>query len=220
MLVILLGPPGAGKGTQAEEIVDRYKLTHISTGDILRASIKKGTSLGKQAKEYLDQGELVPDEVVVNIVKERLKEPDCQSGALLDGFPRTLEQAHQLQQVLEDMGRGLNSVIYIEVGEDELVSRLTGRRICRECGATYHLKFNPPQVRNVCDQCGGELYQREDDSLETVKQRLNVFKEQTEPLVAYYQERGLLDTVDGNQDINEVFREIQEVLDQRQEELR
>ena len=213
MLVILLGAPGAGKGTQAEQIVDRYKLTHISTGDILRASIKKGTSLGQKAKEYLDKGELVPDEVVVEIVKERLKEPDCESGALLDGFPRTVEQAQQLDQVLQEMGRELNAVIYITVDEEELISRLTGLRICRECGATYHMKFNPPQVRNVCDQCGGELYQREDDTVDTVKQRIKVFREQTEPLSNFYQEKGLLFKVEGNQDIQEVFNQIKDILD-------
>jgi len=213
MLIILLGAPGAGKGTQAEEIVNRYKLTHVSTGDILRSSIKKGTSLGKKAKEYLDRGELVPDEVVVEIVKERLNEPDCQSGALLDGFPRTEEQADQLNLVLQEMKKEVSAVIYIEVNEEELVSRLTGRRICRECGATFHLKFNPPQVRNVCDQCGGELYQREDDSMETVKQRLKVFREQTEPLVDFYKREGLLYSVDGNKEIDQVFTYIKEILD-------
>ncbi len=213
MLVILLGAPGAGKGTQAEMIVERYKLTHISTGDILRASIKKETELGKQAKDYLDKGELVPDEVVVKIVEERLKEPDCQAGALLDGFPRTVEQAKSLEEVLEGMQRKIDYVIYIEVTEDELISRLTGRRICRDCGATYHLKFNPPQVRNVCDQCGGELYQREDDSMETVKQRIKVYREQTEPLIEYYRRKSLLHAVDGDQDINKVHQQLQEVLD-------
>jgi len=216
MLVILLGAPGAGKGTQAEEIVDRYRLTHISTGDILRASIKKGTELGKKAKDYLDKGELVPDEVVVEIVKERLKEPDSQSGALLDGFPRTIEQARQLSGVLEELGRKIDGVIYIDVDEEELISRLSGRRICRECGSTYHLKFNAPKVRNVCDQCGGELYQREDDSVETVKQRINVFREQTEPLIDFYQDKGLLYPVDGNKDIEQVFSQVKEMLDNKQ----
>ena len=216
MLVILLGAPGAGKGTQAEEIVDRYRLTHISTGDILRASIKKGTELGKKAKDYLDKGELVPDEVVVEIVKERLKEPDSQSGALLDGFPRTIEQARQLSGVLEELGRKIDGVIYIDVDEEELISRLSGRRICRECGSTYHLKFNAPKVRNVCDQCGGELYQREDDSVETVKQRINVFREQTEPLIDFYQDKGLLYSVDGNKDIEQVFSRVKEILDNKQ----
>lgn len=215
MLVILLGAPGAGKGTQAEYIADRYKLTHVSTGDILRASIKKGTELGKKAKEYLDRGDLVPDEVVVKIVEERLKEPDCQTGALLDGFPRTVEQADTLDQVLADMGSGVDAVLYIDVSEEELISRLTGRRICRDCGATYHLKFNPPQVRNVCDQCGGELYQREDDSMETVKQRIKVYREQTEPLIDKYRKKELLYPVDGDKEIEQVFKQIEEILDQK-----
>ncbi len=215
MLVILLGAPGAGKGTQAEYIADRYKLTHVSTGDILRASIKKGTELGKKAKEYLDRGDLVPDEVVVKIVEERLKEPDCQTGALLDGFPRTVEQADTLDQVLADMGSDVDAVLYIDVSEEELISRLTGRRICRDCGATYHLKFNPPQVRNVCDQCGGELYQREDDSMETVKQRIKVYREQTEPLIDKYRKKELLYPVDGDKEIEQVFKQIEEILDQK-----
>ena len=217
MMIILLGAPGAGKGTQAEEIVDRYRLIHVSTGDILRASIKKGTPLGEKAKDYLDRGELVPDEVVVNIVQERLKEPDSQTGALLDGFPRTVEQALQLKQVLQDMKRDIAAAIYIDVNEEELISRLTGRRICRECGATYHLKFHPPQVRNVCDQCGGELYQRVDDSMETVQQRLKVFREQTEPLIDFYNKEGVLFTVDGNAEVEQVFGRIKEVLDNQQE---
>ena len=213
MIVILLGPPGAGKGTQSEMLIDRYKLTHISTGDILRSSVKKGTELGNKAKEYMDKGELVADEIIVGIVEERLQEPDCESGALLDGFPRTVVQARSLEKVLEGLGRSLSLVLYIDVDEEELISRLTGRRVCRECGASYHLKFNPPQVRNVCDQCGGELYQREDDSLDTVKQRVDIYKEQTEPLINYYKNNGQLQKVDGNQDINEVNEQICQIID-------
>lgn len=214
MLVILLGPPGAGKGTQAEHMVDRYKLTHISTGDILRSSVKRGTALGKKAREFMDKGELVPDDVVVGIVKERLEEPDCASGALLDGFPRTVGQAHSLEEVLAKTFMNIDAVIYIDVKEDELISRLTGRRVCRECGSTYHLKFNPPQVRNVCDQCGGELYQREDDTLETVRQRIEVYRNQTEPLIDFYREKGLCYLINGNQEISQVFEAINKTLDQ------
>ncbi len=213
MIVILLGPPGAGKGTQAERIIDHHKLTHVSTGDILRSSVKKGTELGNKAKEFMDKGELVSDDIIIGIVEERLKEPDCKSGALLDGFPRTVVQARSLDKVLEKMERSIKAVIYIDVDEEEIISRLTGRRICRECGASYHLKFNPPQVRNVCDQCGGGLYQREDDSFETVKQRISVYQEQTEPLINYYEKNNLLEKVDGNQDIDEVFKEIKKILE-------
>jgi len=213
LIVILLGPPGAGKGTQAERIIDHHKLTHVSTGDILRSSVKKGTELGNKAKEFMDKGELVSDDIIIGIVEERLKEPDCKSGALLDGFPRTVVQARSLDKVLEKMGRSIKAVIYINVDEEEIISRLTGRRICRECGASYHLNFNPPQVRNVCDQCGGGLYQREDDSFETVKQRINVYQEQTEPLINYYEKNNLLEKVEGNQDIDEVFKEIKKILE-------
>lgn len=213
MIVILLGPPGAGKGTQAEMLIDRYKLTHVSTGDILRSSIKRGTELGNKAKEYMDRGELVSDDIIVGIVEERLQEPDCESGALLDGFPRTVVQARSLEKVLERLGRSIDAVIYIELDEEEVISRLTGRRICRECGASYHQKFNPPQVRNVCDQCGGELYQREDDSDQTVRQRISVYKEQTEPLIDYYEKNGKLRKVDGYQEIKDVFNQICQILD-------
>lgn len=213
MLIILLGPPGAGKGTQAERIVGMYKLVYISTGDILRGAVKNGTVLGRQAKEYMEQGQLVPDNLVVSIVNERLREPDCESGALLDGFPRTVSQARSLHQVLMKMDRKVDRVIHIDVDEEELIARLTGRRVCRDCGATYHIKFNPPKVRNVCDQCGGELYQREDDSLATVTERLAVYKKQTEPLISYYQKRELLATVDGNQEIEQIFKQICTVID-------
>lgn len=214
MLVILLGPPGAGKGTQAEHMVEKYKLTHISTGNILRSSVKRGTDLGKKAREFMDKGELVPDDVVVGIVKERLQEPDCTSGALLDGFPRTVVQAHSLEEVLNNNDMKINAVLYIDVKEEELVSRLTGRRVCRECGATYHLKFHSPQVRNVCDQCGGELYQRDDDSLATVRQRIDVYRNQTEPLIEFYREKGMCYLINGNQEISQVFEAINKALEQ------
>jgi adenylate kinase len=213
MLIVLLGPPGAGKGTQAEGLVKKYHLAYISTGDILRAAVKGGTPLGQQAQGYMDQGQLVPDEIVVGIVQERLAGPDCAGGAILDGFPRTVVQAHELDRALGENGRKVDRVIQIDVEEEELITRLTGRRVCRECAATYHIKFNPPQVRNICDRCGGELYQREDDSLSTVQERLLVYKKQTAPLSDYYSDRGLLTVINGNQDIDRIFAEISAVLE-------
>lgn len=213
MLIILLGPPGAGKGTQAERLVKKYNLAYIATGDILRAAVKSGSPLGQEARIYMEKGQLVPDEVVVGIVSERLAAPDCRDGALLDGFPRTVAQAQALDQVLKEMGRQIDRVVYIAVDEEELITRLTGRRVCRECAATYHIKFNPPQVRNVCDQCGGELYQREDDSLSTVQERLVVYREQTTPLIDYYGREELVTEIDGNRDIKQIFAEISSVFE-------
>jgi len=212
MLIILLGPPGAGKGTQAENIVNDYDLAYVSTGDILRKAVKEETPLGRKAREYMDQGQLVPDNLVVEIVRERLQEPDCANGALLDGFPRTVDQAIFLDQMLPDIDAKVDRVLLIDVDENELVDRLTGRRVCSDCGANYHLKFNPPAVRNVCDQCGGDLYQRDDDTLETVKERLEVYKKQTEPLVNFYQDKGLISFIDGNKSIEEVFEQINKAL--------
>lgn len=214
MLIMLLGPPGAGKGTQAETLVQKYHLAYVSTGEILRSAVKRGTPLGLQAKQFMDQGQLVPDDVVVGIVRDRLSEPDCVEGALLDGFPRTVVQARSLDQVLQEINCQLDTVIHIDVEEAELIARLTGRRVCRDCGATYHIKFNPPKVRNVCDQCGGELSQRDDDSLATVTERLAVYKRQTEPLIEFYQVQGLLHTVDGNQAIDAISGQINGIIDQ------
>ena len=208
MLIVLLGPPGAGKGTQAERLVKQLHLAYIATGDILRAAVKSGTALGQKAKEYMERGQLVPDEIVVEIVRERLADADCAAGAILDGFPRTVAQADALDKVLRDMGKKVDRVIYIEVEEEELLSRLTGRRVCRDCAATYHIKFNPPRVRNVCDQCGGELYQREDDSLTTVQERLQVYREQTAPLIDYYRKQGVLEVIDGNREMEEVYADL------------
>ncbi len=212
MLIILLGPPGAGKGTQAEKIVEKHELAYISTGDILRKAVREGKELGRKARQYMDQGQLVPDEVVMEIVKERLLDPDCKSGALFDGFPRTVEQAIFLEKTLSEIGSAVDRVLSIEVEESELIERLTGRRVCSDCGAGYHIKFKPPKVRNVCDQCGGDLYQRDDDSLKTVEERLAVYGRQTEPLIEYYQDRGVLSSIDGNQDIENVSEQTDAIL--------
>ncbi|NLI70240.1 MAG: adenylate kinase [Firmicutes bacterium] len=213
MLLILLGPPGAGKGTQAEQISEKYNLLHVSTGEILREAIKKGMPLGIKAREYIDRGELVPDEVIVGVIEEKLESDGGANGFLLDGFPRTVAQARSLDGVLERKEKSIDGVILIDVDEEELVLRLTGRRVCRDCGDGYHVKFLPPQVRNVCDRCGGELYQRDDDNIEVVKQRMHVYREQTEPLIAYYKNNNLLARVDGTQDVEGVFRQISRLLD-------
>lgn len=213
MLIILLGPPGAGKGTQAEKIVAGRNLAYISTGAILRSAVKAETTLGRKVQQFMDQGKLVPDDLVVEIVKDRLMEPDCANGALLDGFPRTVVQAVFLNKVLSAIQADIDRVLSIEVNEEELVERLTGRRVCSDCGANYHIKFKPPKVRNVCDQCGGNLEQRDDDSIETVKERLKVYKHQTEPLIKFYEEQGVLSTIDGNQDIDTVFKQLDSILE-------
>jgi adenylate kinase len=208
MRLVLLGPPGAGKGTQASAIVEKYNIPHISTGDIFRANIKEGTALGQEAKAYMDKGLLVPDELVVSIVKDRLLKDDCKEGFLLDGFPRTVGQAEALDSELDKLGIKLDRVININADPEILIERAVGRRICRECGATYHVKYNPPKVEGVCDKDGGELYQRDDDTEETVTTRINVYMEQTEPLIDYYKKQGLLMDVDGTKTIDEVFVDI------------
>jgi adenylate kinase len=213
MRLILLGPPGAGKGTQAKKIAEKYNIPHISTGDIFRANIKNETALGKKAKEYIDSGELVPDSIVVAIVEDRLLEDDAKNGFLLDGFPRTVKQAEALNDVLSNMNTSLDYVLNIEVDSDILVKRITGRRICKECGATYHIEFNQPEEAGVCDVCGGELYQRSDDTKATVENRINVYFDQTSPLIDYYQKKDQLTTIDGEQGIDEVFEEIIEKMD-------
>jgi adenylate kinase len=212
MNLILMGLPGAGKGTQAEAITEQYGIPHISTGDMFRAAIKEGTTLGVKAKSYMDAGDLVPDEVTIGIVRERLGKDDCQNGFLLDGFPRTVAQAEALENLLTDAGRKLDCVLHIDVENDKLLERLSGRRICRKCGATYHDSYNPPETKNVCDKCGGELYQREDDQEETVKNRLDVNTKQLQPLLDFYQKRGTLHKIDGNQEIDEVFVDINRLL--------
>lgn len=212
MNIILMGLPGAGKGTQADSIVEKYDTPHISTGDMFRAAISEGTELGIKAKSYMDQGALVPDEVTIGIVRERLSKSDCDNGFLLDGFPRTVPQAQALDELLADMDRKIEHVLNIEVAEEELVKRLTGRRICKVCGTSYHLLFNPPKVDNKCDKDNGDLYQREDDNPETVKNRLEVNMTQTAPLLAFYDEKGVLSNVDGQQDIGDVFKELDAIL--------
>ncbi len=213
MRLILLGPPGAGKGTQAANIVKKYQLPHISTGDIFRANIKQGTDLGNRAKAYMDKGELVPDSLVVELVEDRLQQDDTKIGFMLDGFPRTLPQAEALDSVLENMGSTLNFVVNIVVDPTVLVERAVGRRICRDCGATYHVKFNPSKEEGVCDQCSGELYQRSDDNEETVTNRIAVYTNETAPLVDYYKNSGKLVTINGLQDIDKVFADIEKALE-------
>lgn len=208
MRLVIMGPPGAGKGTQASMIVERYSIPHISTGDIFRKNLKEGTPLGLKAKEYMDKGLLVPDEVVVAIVKDRLMQEDCKKGFLLDGFPRTVAQANALDEVLEEMDMGLDKVINIEVDKDVLVGRAVGRRVCSGCGATYHVKFNPPAKPGICDVCGEKVVQRDDDREETVTKRIEVYLEQTLPLIQYYKDKGLLVNIDGEQEIQRVFEDI------------
>src|SRR5699024_8475232 len=207
MNLILMGLPGAGKGTQAEKIEKKYKTPHISTGDMFRLAIKEETELGKQAKNYMDEGQLVPDEVTNGIVEERLAMDDCQEGFLLDGFPRTLPQAEALDEILNKLDRKIDFVIHVDVPEEKLLERLTGRRVCPKCGATYHVVNNPPKEEGVCDHDGIELIQRDDDTEETVQKRLTVNIEQTKPLLDFYEDKGVLVTVDGDQDIDKVFAE-------------
>ncbi len=212
MRLILLGPPGAGKGTQAKRLIERYGIPQISTGDILRAAVRDGTDLGKKAKQYMDAGKLVPDEVVIGIIEERLQEADCAKGFILDGFPRTVAQADALNRVLANLGQAIDHVVSIEVPDEELVERLTGRRTCRGCGAMYHVKFSPPKAQGVCDKCGGELYQRDDDREETIRARLKVYHEQTAPLVEYYEKAGLLRRIPGQGSVDEIYARIEGVL--------
>ncbi|MDO4581308.1 MAG: adenylate kinase [Bacillota bacterium] len=213
MKIVLLGPPGAGKGTQADVLVKKLFVPHISTGDMFRAAISSGTPLGVEAKGYMDKGQLVPDEVTVGIIADRIAQPDCREGFLLDGFPRTLAQAEALDKLLAGLG-GLDAVINISVPLDKLIVRLTGRRMCRDCGNIYHLLYNAPEKEDVCDSCGGQLYQRADDCEETVKNRLDVYEKQTAPLIEYYTRQGVLKTINGDQQINAVLAELGDALGQ------
>ncbi|GAA4065112.1 MAG TPA: adenylate kinase [Bacilli bacterium] len=212
MNLILMGLPGAGKGTQAEKIIEKYQIPHISTGDMFRSAIKEGTELGAKAKSFMDQGALVPDEVTVGIVRERLAKDDCKNGYLLDGFPRTLKQAEALDQLLAELNMPIDYVIHIDVPKDKLLDRLTGRRVCPTCGATYHVIYNPPKVAEKCDVDGTTLDQREDDQPETVANRIEVNLEQTQPLLDFYQGKGNLVTINGDQDINDVFEDVDKEL--------
>lgn len=212
MQVIFMGLPGAGKGTQAERIVSEFGIPHISTGDMFRAAIAEATPLGLQAKSFMDQGHLVPDEVTIGIVRDRLQKPDCAKGFLLDGFPRTLAQAEALDAMLVGLDRSIDVVVNLFVQRESLLGRLTGRRICKSCGATYHVLYNPPKTEGVCDKCGGELYQRSDDTEDVVATRLDVNIKQSEPILAYYEAKGLVKTVDGEQPIDEVYSRISSIL--------
>ncbi|MCX9015307.1 MAG: adenylate kinase [Candidatus Methanoperedens sp.] len=212
MNIILLGPPGAGKGTQAKKISEQYSLPHISTGDILRHNISMNTHLGIKAKSYMDKGELVPDELLVDIIKARLSEKDCSAGFLLDGYPRTIPQADTLGKLLADSKRKIDVILNIHVDDEELINRLSGRRMC-SCGTSYHVLFNPPAKEGKCNACNCELYQRDDDKPETVRNRLVAYKKQTQPLIDYYNKKALLSTIDGGKDIPLIFEDIRKVLE-------
>jgi adenylate kinase len=212
MNIILLGPPGAGKGTQAKMMIEKYRIPQISTGDMLRAALKERTPLGLKAKEYMDKGALVPDEVVIGLIQERLKEPDCGHGYILDGFPRTVAQAEALDKVLVGLGSKIDHVISIEVDKNDLLKRLTGRRTCRQCGAMYHVIFTPSINKDLCDKCQGELYQRDDDNEDTVRNRLEVYDAQTFPLIQYYQQKGLVRKIEGVGSIQQIFENIIKTL--------
>ncbi|HMK46886.1 MAG TPA: adenylate kinase [Methanocella sp.] len=213
MQLVLFGPPGAGKGTQAKLLSEELNIPHISTGDILRENVKKGTELGKKAKAYMDKGALVPDTLLIDLIKGRLSQPDCRKGFLLDGFPRTTPQAKALDIILDDINKRLDAVINIDVGSNELVRRLSGRRVCKSCAASYHVAFHPPKVEGVCNACGGELYQRDDDREEAIKNRLTVYKKQTEPVLEYYKKKGILTDIDGEKEIEEVSGDIKNAVE-------
>ena len=212
MNLILLGGPGAGKGTQAKKLIDEFKIPQISTGDMLRAAVSEKTELGLKAKEYMDKGALVPDSVVIGLVEERLAKPDCKSGYILDGFPRTVPQAEALDKVLSKLGQEIDHALSIEVENDDLVKRLSGRRTCRSCGAMYHLMFSPSDKEGVCDKCQGELYQRDDDNEATVRNRLKVYEEQTSPLISFYKEKSLLREVDGSGSIDDIYSRLKSLI--------
>ncbi len=212
MNIIIMGPPGAGKGTQSEKILAYCNIPHISTGDMFREAIKEGTELGKLASSYINQGLLVPDEVTIGLVKERLAKPDCQKGYLLDGFPRTLAQAEALEKLTQEISRPIQLVINITCEKDALIKRISGRRVCPKCGNSYHVEFKKPMVDGICDNCKSELVQRKDDTIESLQVRLNAYENQTKPLIEFYDKKGLLKEVDGLKDISDVFKDIQKVI--------
>lgn len=212
MKIIMLGAPGAGKGTQAKMIADKFNIPHISTGDIFRANIKNGTELGKKAKEFMDKGQLVPDELTVEILLDRVANDDCKNGYVLDGFPRTIPQADVLDKELTKLGDKVDFAINVDVPDENIVRRMSGRRACLKCGATYHIEHIPPKQEGICDKCGSELVQRDDDKPETVQNRLTVYHEQTQPLIEYYDKKNILKSVDGTKDMQEVFSDIVNIL--------
>ena len=212
MKIVMLGAPGAGKGTQAIKIADKYDIPHISTGDIFRANIKCGTELGQKAKSYIDKGELVPDEVTIGMLLDRIAQDDCKNGYVLDGFPRTIPQAESLTEALKSQGDRIDFALNIDVPDEAIIKRMSGRRACPKCGATYHIVYAAPKTENICDKCGTELIIRSDDKPETVKDRLNVYHQQTEPLIAYYKTAGVLREVDGTQELPKVFEDVVAIL--------
>lgn len=212
MKIIMLGAPGAGKGTQAKKIAAKYQIPHVSTGDIFRANIKNGTELGMKAKGYMDAGGLVPDEITIGMLLDRIHEKDCANGYVLDGFPRTIPQAESLSKALEGMGEKIDYAINVDVPDENIISRMSGRRACLACGATYHIVFNPPKQEGICDICGEKLVLRDDDKPETVQKRLDVYHSQTKPLIDYYRKTGVLAEVDGTQDMEVVFQDIVKIL--------
>jgi adenylate kinase len=212
MNIVLLGPPGSGKGTQAKMIADKYNVKHVSTGDILRENVRNGTALGVEAKKYMDAGQLVPDTVLIGIIKDRLAQPDMKNGWMLDGYPRTIPQAEAMEKILPSLGQKLDVVLNIDVPDQELVGRLSGRRMCK-CGASYHIQFNKPKVEGVCDACGQPLYHRDDDKAEAIMKRLDAYHKQTQPLIDYYSQKGLTANINGTGDIKAIFEEITKVLD-------
>ena len=212
MRLILLGPPGCGKGTQAKLLIERLKIPQVSTGDMLREAVKAGTPLGQEAKQYMDRGALVPDAVIIGLVRERLRNPDCSRGYILDGFPRTVAQAEALERTLKELNGLLDHVVSLEVPTEDVVGRIAGRRTCRDCGAMYHVRFSPSKAESRCDTCGGPTYQRDDDREDTVRRRLSVYADQTAPLLSFYETRGLLRRVPGTGEIGEIFQRITTVL--------
>lgn len=212
MKIVMLGAPGAGKGTQAKKIADKYSLPHVSTGDIFRANIKQKTQLGNLAKEFIDKGLLVPDDITIGMLMERIAKSDCENGYVLDGFPRTLEQAHNLDEALAIKNSKIDYAIDVDVSDEDIISRMSGRRACLNCGSTYHIKFIPTKVEGICDKCGNEIVIRDDDKSETVKNRLKVYHQQTQPLIEYYAHKGILKRVDGTLDIDDVFGAIIQIL--------
>ena len=214
--IILMGPPGCGKGTQAKMLEERYSIIQLSTGDMLRAAVREGSTVGLKAKGYMDKGALLPDSIIVDIMRDRLSKPDCSNGYILDGFPRTLGQSEALSVLSAELKQPLTAVISLDVSDEEVVRRLAGRRQCKDCGTGYHIEFNKPRNAGACDKCGGSLYQRDDDNEKTVRSRLEIYHEQTSPLIAYYKERGLMYMVSGEGSIEDIFREICSLIDRRE----